>query len=149
LVAPRYSLAPEGDPGKPRTMQQALSEWWHAAPTAPAVHYLPCELKDTAPHGCNPSCLPDGQTAARAPPPPPAAATCTPCTDEPTAYMLEHDKACATWAFWLARKCSGDADFTKAGACRRSCFEAGTGSRARPLSVVQTSSSVATRQHHW
>ena len=40
------------------TMQQALSRWWHASPTAPAAAhwYLPCKLTATAPHQCNPTC---------------------------------------------------------------------------------------------
>lgn len=41
------------------SMQQALSKWWLADGTQPAVehHYLPCELSLAPPHQCNPTCF--------------------------------------------------------------------------------------------
>lgn len=41
-----------------KTMQKALSKWWHAPTNDPAsAHwFLPCELNSKSPHQCNPSC---------------------------------------------------------------------------------------------
>lgn len=36
--------------------QEALTRWWHAPPSAPAVWYLPCSLRADPPHQCNPTC---------------------------------------------------------------------------------------------
>ena len=38
------------------SIQEAVSKWWNAPTTAPAMNYEPCMYKTTSPHKCNPTC---------------------------------------------------------------------------------------------
>ena len=38
------------------SIQEAVSKWWNAPTTAPAMNYEPCMYKTTTPHQCNPTC---------------------------------------------------------------------------------------------
>jgi len=53
--------------------------------------------------------------------------SCTPCTDDPTSWMLDNGKTCDSWTYGITNNCNANPSWVDSKPCQYSCFLAGNG----------------------